>query len=269
MASGDFINVVDIASGNGPSSQATTAMLNHIENIDLILQSWGRTGKISSQSGIKNDDPSTTFRRQQSDGVNLNGLRSWSRNTQKGFLDSFEQALFDGFGGSKFKQNVSSIFGHFANQLNTDISGIPEKFGTLMGQQAINAFKKGKFGGKIAKTLDDAQKTFATSLTNHGSNIIGMLQSPNGFSFSGVMGELTSVVGDTAGALTSLGPAALGVGAALIAVEIASEQFMDGIKDIGSGISQIFSAFSAAANRDVKTREENLKAYKAFGKGCK
>ena len=263
MASGDFINVVDIASGNGPSSQATTAMLNHIENIDLILQSWGRTGKISSQSGIKNDDPSTTFRRQQSDGVNLNGLRSWSRNTQKGFLDSFEQALFDGFGGSKFKQNVSSIFGHFANQLNTDISGIPEKFGTLMGQQAINAFKKSKFGGKIAKTLDDAQKTFATSLTNHGSNIIGMLQSPNGFSFSGIMGELTSVVGDTAGALTSLGPAALGVGAALIAIEIASEQFMEGIKDIGSGISQIFSAFSAAANRDVKTREENLKAYKA------
>ena len=263
MASGDFINVVDIASGNGPSSQATTAMLNHIENIDLILQSWGRTGKISSQSGIKNDDPSTAFRRQHSDGVNLNGLRSWSRNTQKGFLDSFEQALFDGFGGSKFKQNVSNIFGHFANQLNTDISGIPGKFGTLMGQQAINAFKQGKFGGKIAKTLDDAQKTFATSLTNHGSNIIGMLQSPNGISFSGVMGELTSVVGDTAGALTSLGPAALGVGAALIAIEIASEQFMEGIKDIGSGISQIFSAFSAAANRDVKTREENLKAYKA------
>lgn len=67
---------------------------------------------------------------------------------------------------------------------------------------------------------------------------------------------------EAAGAMMSLGPHALAVAGAMIAIEIVTERLQQAFKDIIGGISKIFGALGNASKRDQVQREKNLEAYK-------
>ena len=327
------LEVTESAAGNKVESKVILNILRHLENIDENMAAWAKNG-TPSQANARSFGTNSTFRNRQSD--RLSSFGGIGKDSRKGFLDSFESSLIDGFIGSGFSNDVKKIFQGFAGQLDTDLRGLPGAIGKQLGQSAINAFKNTDTGKALTANLQGMRANFLSNLSNRGTAFMNNLMSGNfgqrmangasGFGSSSTAfgsffqgagsglnglwnilrggmsalknapGSITSmfqaptqlgptampghVIGPGAGGagglmetatqltgaggqvtsmLAKMGPKGWAVIGAMVALELVTDRLMSAFKDVSEGVKKLFSAISAAANRDVATREKNLK----------
>ena len=182
MADKSYVSILDLteaAAGNFGEGVGNAVvikeMLAKLNNIDKNLEAWAKGGGgIPSQSNAKTfgKNSSNTFRDRQNNRLSFGG----GRNQRKGFMDSFEDSLLEGFLGSGFKKDVGNIFKGFADRLGTDIKGIPDAVGKQLGQTAMAAFKSTTFGKNLTAKVDQAKNNFLTNLNMRGNQAITRMQ---------------------------------------------------------------------------------------------
>ena len=174
-------NIVNNAAGH--QNDPLNAVLIHVSNIDSMLQDWDKKGGIPSQANARafsDTDTKGTFRRRQNDRLSNPGLRSGMQDSSKGFIDSFNDAIFDGFFGSNFKGEVQNIFKNFAKQLNVDVKDISGELGKQLGNNVMKAFKQSDLGKQLTARYGNAKQNIANYITNRGTQIINDITSADG-----------------------------------------------------------------------------------------
>ena len=163
---------------------------NRIVNIDKILSDL-RDGKIPSQSNARTfqniqDNQRTsgsTFRNRTADRDGIRRGNDFSsngaRSARRGFTDSFESALLEGFIGSDFKKDVTKIFNGFADRLGVDIKDIPGELGKRLGQSVIKSVKNTDMGKAFSARLDEMKKNFLGNLQQRGDRLIDNISNGN------------------------------------------------------------------------------------------
>lgn len=172
------LEVTEAAAGNNVPPRILLDILNHVENLDKNMSSWAKNG-TPSQANARSfgNDAGSAFRNRQAN--RLTSFDSDNKNSRKGFMDSFEEALIDGFLGSGFKKEVGDIFKGFAGRLNTDIDGIQGAIGKQLGQSFMSAFKNTDTGRALTSQLNTLGSNFLTNISTRGNAFVNNLVSGN------------------------------------------------------------------------------------------
>lgn len=185
--------ITDAAANSNSSSTSSLSettlknIFDHVKSIDDNLKSWSKDGVPSQANARSFSDNGNrdTFRRRQSDRSSGSSFsdrdmrRSMDR-TRKGFMDSFESAIYDGFLGSGFKRDLQNVFKGFADQLGTDIRGISSELGKQLGQNAVAAFKQSNLGRNLTAQYGNARQNVLNYIQNRGTDFINRVTSSDG-----------------------------------------------------------------------------------------
>ena len=253
-----------------------------LERILATLERIEKSGKIPSLANAMSDSgdgPFSEYYRQLTGRGSNNTSssdkpdRSSLRSSSKGFTDSLEEALIEGFLGSNFKDDVAKIFQGFADQLGTSIKDIPSKLGQMLGKQLMDRFKSTPRGQSLSQYGEYFRNRALNSLQTRGQSIIdrasGSAASSGSISntvsaqtqsaahaategLESVAESASEFVPSISGFVSAIGPAAAG----LVALEIGSDAAGEAL----SGVKDLFGALSKAANRDQIARQKNQEA---------
>lgn len=280
-------------------------LINHAKNIDVALGNLVRGNTIPSQTNARNyvDDRNFDRANRNSRYGNQNADMRWRRSTRgngsrmsdfgndlnhtrKDFIDSFEDAIIDGFIDSNFKNDIKKVFNDLARELNIDVRNLSGELGKRIGQNAVNAFKQTPAGQAASAKIDSYKQKGLDWLKNKGQSIINnpelgsRLGSAAGKLVGGDPSEAIAIaktglsaVGNAASKLASgAGQAAtgmvkfaaanpevliaiVGVAAAMKALSVVTDQLKAGFQ----GVKDIIASMKKAANRDQTSREKNVK----------
>ena len=220
---------------SGPSIDNTLKdMKAALEDIESIMKGW--KGGIPSLNNARTD-ANTAFR-DRYNSRHDDRYREGSlfdevdiKRRRKGFMDSFEDELLDGFLGANFKKEVRGVFSEFAKQLNVNIKDIPGELGKQLGKTAMSAIKKSTSGQKLMSQVDQLKKNLFGNLQTKGSKIIDNMMKGQG------AGQAAAGIDKYLGPITNAhgGPVrAFGQGA------------VAGVKGLGGMIKGGFSLFGQA-----------------------
>lgn len=187
LAAGNINVSGDITAANDRSLDAMERLLDKVDSIDKSLATMSGQvrgyGTIPSQSAARDYYQDTRskkgkFGRDYEEGTwsKAKSVKSATRRSYQGFLDSFEDALIDGLIGSDFKKQIKSTMRSFADQLGTEIEGIPDEIGKQLGQKAMDAFRNSDVGKQVFGKLDTYKKNASDYLQNKGQSFIQNLK---------------------------------------------------------------------------------------------
>jgi hypothetical protein len=232
-------DIVNNASGNNTEVKQ---ILDYLNSIDASLKSWSKNG-TPSQANAKSTGSSRGVFSERYNNSTIRGASKFGNDARKGFIDSFEDELLKGFFGSGFKDDVKKVFQSFADQLGTDLKGIPDEFGKQLGQSVMKAFNQSDMGKAINAKIDNAKQNVLNYVQNRGTQLINRVTNSTGEegaqSINSVMNRVSTPERGVGGFLTG---GARGFGAGLRgAASIA-----------GAGVRGIGSIFSAPGSiRDI------------------
>jgi len=159
-------------------------LVNRVTHIDSILSDFAKSGNIPSQANARTyqDNSSrisgSTFRDRMSGRGSFSNSR-FGRSGSGSFTDSFESALIEGLVGSGFKTDVKKVFQGFADQLGTNIRGIPDEFGKRLGKSVADAFKNTDTGKALTAQIDKWKSNFLGNLQQRGNSMLQNVLSGN------------------------------------------------------------------------------------------
>lgn len=174
MADNDTRDILENLTQNLAGNDKTLDdVIRRLSSIDRSLQQIAKNGGFNSQANQKTFGSDRPFR----DSYDTKyGSKKFSRRDRKGFMDSFEDQLLEGFLGSDFKKDVAGVFNQFAKRFNTDIEGLQDELGKQLGNAVLGAFRKTTLGKDLTARLDEAKKNFLYNLSNKGNRAITSLQ---------------------------------------------------------------------------------------------
>lgn len=319
----DTINIRQIveAAANSGFSQAmstsdmmshyqdmTTAQLDgiveYVRSIDQSLEmiASGRivNSQISARSNVNDRmynyygdryNDRSRYRSTRTNGSSSRLFDDWDegfRTSRQGFLEAFDDALFDGFIGSDFKKEIKDIFNDFANELGVSVKDIPKKLGKELGQNVLKGFKDTDQGKRLFGTIGNVKGAVTNTLKTKGKSFIEALRVGDetgglgeglgkavGQALGGDMGGLTSLFQQAStslsGFMTEAGLAGEGMagiasvaGSAIPPILIvtaalwALDKITDQLKLSFEGVVDLVKALSKAANRDITSRQKNI-----------
>lgn len=181
----DWQQIVDMAAGIQADTtnilSATTEQTDLLGNINnnliKLLQQPGGVSQSNARDYSRDyrSNSGDHFRREYSSRYGYNGRGSASR---EGFLDSFEQAILEGFLGENFKDELKDVAKDFADQFGVSIQDLPGTLGKQLGKTAMDAFKSSEIGkvftGQVSKLKDRA----LSSMKNKGSSFADWIKDP-------------------------------------------------------------------------------------------
>lgn len=83
------------------------------------------------------------------------------RISNKGFFDSFEDALIEGFLGSDFKANVRESLNKFTDSIGISLKDIPGAAGKALGNSLVKALRNSSIGSQLFSTVDNVKNQAA------------------------------------------------------------------------------------------------------------
>lgn len=148
------------------------------------------------------------------------------KNSGKGVLDGFEDALKEQILGDNFKKEVSKSLSGFADSLGVSVKDLPNGIGQKLGKDLFTELGKSKAGAKVANTFTKAGSQAASAITGGLSTATKVIKDGGSVLSAGVKGLGT--------AAAAVGPELLAVGAAaavvtlgLLAIDPALEGFVN------------------------------------------
>ena len=169
-------DIVNNASGNNTEVKQ---ILDYLNSIDASLKSWSKNG-TPSQANAKSTGSSRGVFSERYNNSTIRGASKFGRDERKGFIDSFEDELLKGFLGSGFKDDVKKVFQSFADQLGTDLKGIPDEFGKQLGQSVMKAFNQSDMGKAINAKMGNARQNVLNYVQNRGTQLINRVTNSTG-----------------------------------------------------------------------------------------
>lgn len=257
-ATADLADIVAILRNGARSSQANYRNFNQ-----QYQDRWGYNSNYGNNSDFNN------LRNRGMGNGSMFGRNSM-RNAQKGFLDSFEDAILSEFLGPDFRRNINKVANDFAKQLGTTVEGIPGKVGDMLGKRALNSFKSSRFGRQITPALNNFTGQASNIIQNRGANAVAKFV--NGESLSAVTGELSAMGGELLGAGRTLISSSIEASGGVIrftaglAGGLITLKLFDAALGAASltiqAVVKMMGELTKAGNRDVTSRSENLKKAK-------
>lgn len=168
-------NVRDQLSGNQQNNAENQpkSELEYLRSIDSLLKSVIKNGRFASQSEFQ--DRERDFRDSRS--VFGDRYQGWADNARKqsetkskpkkGFLDSFEESLFDALGGANLKKQVQNSLSQFAKGLGVDIQDLQGELGSRLGKAVATGFRNSKLGGDIVNRFESATNSVFSHINSH------------------------------------------------------------------------------------------------------
>lgn len=144
--------------------------LSYLRSIDSVLKSMLNRGSMPSQTNAQNNARASQNFQDSRYNFRNNGIR---RNSSRGFLDSFENSLWNSFLGPDFKRNLVDISNEFARKFGMSVQDIPGELGRQLGDQAATAFKNSSIG----RMIDDAVGNVVRNSTDWIRNRLGLQSS--------------------------------------------------------------------------------------------
>lgn len=284
----DIVNIMSSQQGQQNNAQgpnpAPSAPNNLGQDIDLLksidstLKEILSSGPNWSQSDARNMMPGqqVSQARRGNDKNSLFSGKNKNAFNMSAFEDGLREGLMDALLGSDFKDNLSSIFDDFANQLGVEVSDIPNELGKQVGKQMMDAFKDTGLGKDIMGKVDNMKnqalagaKDLASNILSGRSGVEGARAAAGANAGANVAGAAGTVGAEAAGSgIASAGAASAGaavslqglalaagaVGVAFLAVVAAAYVLGPAFE----GTAAIFKAAGKAANRNAESREKNL-----------
>lgn len=174
---------------------------------------------ISSQSSAK---------RKQSD-IDVDNIfrnKHAFKNSGKGVLDGFEDALKKQILGDNFKKEVSKSLSGFADSLGVSVKDLPNGIGQKLGKDLFTELGKSKAGAIVANTFTKAGSQAASAITGGLSTATKVIKDGGSVLSAGVkgLGTAAAAVGPE---LLAAGAAAAVVTLGLLAIDPALEGFVN------------------------------------------
>ena len=141
------------------------AQLEYLKSIDSSVKQILTLGQEMSQSAARDMMPrfsdftggnqSTYKNTRNFRSSRIRSGRSGSSNIAGQFLDSFEDAILEGFLGADFKDKVKTSVTMFADMLGTDIENLGKTVGDELGKEVVNKIRASKTGQRFENTAKD------------------------------------------------------------------------------------------------------------------
>ena len=148
------------------------------------------------------------------------------KNSGKGVLDGFEDALKEQILGDNFKKEVSKSLSGFADSLGVSVKDLPNGIGQKLGKDLFTELGKSKAGAKVANTFTKAGSQAASAITGGLSTATKVIKGGGSVLSAGVkgLGTAAAAVGPE---LLAIGAAAAVVTVGLLAIDPALEGFVN------------------------------------------
>lgn len=151
-------------------SPTSEEQLAYLRSIDVTLKDLLKQSKYTSQADARFGLPRRDEFRRDTDvpfrskwappsRYDRGFSRSYRRDprsvSNKGFFDSFEDSLIEGFLGSDFKDKVKESMSKFADSIGISLKDMPSAAGKALGDTLIRSFKGTSIGRQTFATVDN------------------------------------------------------------------------------------------------------------------
>ena len=218
-----------------------------LASIDETLKSILKNGGSMSQSNARSSMPGS-----ESDIDVSRIFRNRAKSSGKGFVDGFEDALWDSLLGSDFKKKLGESLGGFADSLGVNIKDVPNELGKRISKDLINSLSKSKIGGSVVSEITGMFSTASAGI-NAGISAASAEIAAGGSAVSAIM----------SGAAVALTPELLAIGAAAAVAVVGLEAIspaLEGTAAMFKGMGKSFTRYNDQQEKYLEAQKDRLAA---------
>ena len=218
-----------------------------LASIDETLKSILKNGGSMSQSNARSSMPGS-----ESDIDVSRIFRNRAKSSGKGFLDGFEDALWDSLLGSDFKKKLGESLGGFADSLGVNIKDVPNELGKRISKDLISSISKSKIGGSVVSEITGMFSTASAGI-NAGISAASAEIAAGGSAVSAIM----------SGAAVALTPELLAIGAAAAVAVVGLEAIspaLEGTAELFKEMGKSFTRYNDQQEQYLAAQQKRLKA---------
>lgn len=190
----DDVNDSNHKNGNNGQSDLSDELLQYLKHMSETLDNLSKNCVNTSQSAARDQIPTQDeFRRRAKEGQDKNkkNFRSTGRPADD-FLDSFEDAIWESFLGSGFKDSLKDIFGGLADAVGVDLKDTPGALGKELGDQAVEAFSNSGIGKAVKNKVQGFTNKAASSIKDSFLGGASKYDKAHGTDFASKFGDVFS-----------------------------------------------------------------------------